>query len=163
MNSINGCILFFFRGAHNKSIQVFGGYSKKWKKELQKDAISVGIFAILCYNRIKNSYFLSVADVPRAPFGRYPEMSDISINELFHCMLKEMKKRNAYYDIYKQWITFLFLRGSSRCALRALYKRIQWFFGRYSKKWKKDLHIMYFDHIFSRVFFVNLWIGNINN
>jgi hypothetical protein len=34
-------------------------------------------------------YFLSVAEVPRTPFGRYPEMS------IFWLMFKEKKKRIA--------------------------------------------------------------------
>jgi hypothetical protein len=38
-------------------------------------------------------YFLSVAEVPRAPFGRYPEMSDISRNEYFLADVQRTEKK----------------------------------------------------------------------
>jgi hypothetical protein len=74
-------------------------------------------------------------------FGRYSKKRKKELqNDAFSggiFMNLCLRNINNYYS-------FLFLRGSSRGARRAPNKRIQGFFGRYSKKRKKELHIMIF-------------------
>ena len=139
---------------------IFWRLFKEMKKGNVNYAISGRVFYVnLCIDNVKNRIlFFYPREFPGRPSGALQK-----IPRIFWQIFKEMKKDlqlcnfRGYFHGYfyesllqsdKELLFFLFLRRSSRGALRALYKRIQGFFGRYSKKRKKEMLTMQFSGVF---------------
>ena len=105
-------------------------------------------FTILCYNHINNyySFYLSLE------FQGRPKGALIKNPRIFWQIFKEKKKKelqlcnfsrvffaNLCYNHINNYYSFLFLRGSSRGARRALYKHYARIFWQIFKEKKKRI------------------------